>query len=622
MTNKQRTWGQFATPIDVADLLLGFCLRRPEDRVLDPSCGDGALLRRAARWRSWLASGDDAPAGRLYGVELDSEAAAMARTVAGATILHANFLTLEPGSPLPGPLPGGEGASMPGGREDPLPSPLPGGEGDEWSGFDAIIGNPPYTRAEWIGRLDAAAGAQLALFSDEPADGAARPALLPRALGAGLGGRAGLHAYFFLHSAAFLREGGRLGFVAPNGWLDVAYGGPLKQFLLDHFRILAIIESAVERWFAAASVNTCVIILERTDDAPARAANRVRLARLRQPLRDLLGYEADDPRRQSAVDQLIGRLLPPADRDTAGVSARVRPQETLAAGERWGTLLRAPAVYLRPPSRPLVSLGAWAAVRRGFTSGANNFFYLDRARVERWGIEPEFRRPLLKSLRRVADLRAGREECAHDLLTIPAGARLAGTAAGDYVAWGEAQGIHRRRTCAGRTPWYALPEAAEGGLLLAKGVWQRHFAPVVVEPLVVDQQIYRVRPDDEIAPGVAAALLNSAWFALQCELRGRVNLGEGVLWLATYELAEALLPDPRTLDAGQRRALEDAAARLAARPLGETPEELARDDRRELDDLVFDLVGLPAAEREAARAALLDCLAGRRRRAGQIGAEA
>jgi len=626
MTNKQRTWGQFATPTDVADLLLGFCLRRPEDRVLDPSCGDGALLRRAARWRSWLASGDDAPAGRLYGVELDPEAAAVARTVPGVTVLHANFLTLDPQDPLPGPLPGGEGASRPGplpeGKGAGRPGPLPEGEGGAWSGFDAIIGNPPYTRAEWIGRLDAAAGAQLALFADGPAGETARPALLPRALGAGLGGRAGLHAYFFLHSAAFLREGGRLGFVAPNGWLDVAYGGPLKQFLLDHFRILAVIESAVERWFAAASVNTCVIILERADDAAARAANRVRLARLRQPLRDLLGYGADDPRRQSAVDQLIGRLLPPADRDGAGVSARVRPQGTLAAGERWGTLLRAPAVYLRRPSRPLVPLGAWATVRRGFTSGANSFFYLDRTRIERWGIEPAFRRPLLKSLRRVAGLRVGRDDCAHDLLTIPVGARLVGTAAGDYVAWGEAQGVHRRRTCAGRTPWYALPEAAEGGLLLAKGVWQRHFAPAVAEPLVVDQQIYRVRPADGVSPGVAAALLNSAWFALQCELRGRVNLGEGVLWLATYELAETLLPDPRALDAGQRRALEDAAARLAARPPGETPEELVRDDRRELDDLVFELVGLPAGEREAARAALLDCLAGRRRRAAQIGDEA
>ena len=45
MITKQRAWGQFATPTDVADLLLGFGLRRPSDRLLDPSCGDGALLK-------------------------------------------------------------------------------------------------------------------------------------------------------------------------------------------------------------------------------------------------------------------------------------------------------------------------------------------------------------------------------------------------------------------------------------------------------------------------------------------------------------------------------------------------------------------------------------------------
>ena len=77
MTSKRRTWGQFATPTDVADVLLGFCLRRPSDRLLDPSCGDGALRRRAARWRAWLSEQAAAPPGEaLSGVELDEEAAA------------------------------------------------------------------------------------------------------------------------------------------------------------------------------------------------------------------------------------------------------------------------------------------------------------------------------------------------------------------------------------------------------------------------------------------------------------------------------------------------------------------------------------------------------------------
>ena len=593
MTSKQRTWGQFATPTDVADLLLGFCLRRPGDQLLDPSCGDGALLRRAARWQSWLsASAAASPRDTLFGVELDPEAAARAAAVAGATVLPANFFALDPRAPA-------------------LPANWPRG------GFDALIGNPPYTRAEWIGRLDAAA--QLPLFADDRPETAAPIRAVPPDLFAMLTRRAGLHAYFLLHSLPFLRERGRLGFVVPNGWLDVAYGAALKRFLLDHFRVLVIIESAVERWFAAAGVNTCLLILERADDAAARAANQVRFARLRRPLRELLGA-ADDARRVATVEQLVGRLLPAADRASGDVTVRLCRQGELAAGDRWGELLRAPAVARRPaPS--LAPLGRWAAVHRGYTTGANDFFYLDSDRIAEWGIEAQYRRPLLKSLRAIDRLHLSAADCRHELLTIPPDARLDDSAAAAYLAWGEARGIHRRATCAARRPWYGLHDQPDGQLLLAKGVWQRHFASLADGPLVVDQQLYRLRLADALLPA-AAALLNSVWFALQCELRGRVNLGEGVLWLATYELAAIPLPDLTTLDAGQLAALAAAHERLSARPIAPTAaDELAQPDRLALDELVFDLVGLSAVERRAAREALLDCLDGRRHRATHLAPE-
>lgn len=579
MTSKQRTWGQFATPVDVADLLLGFCLRRPDDRLLDPSCGDGALLRRAARWRGWLASGE-ARGGALHGIELDPAAAAVAAAIPGVTVERANFLTADPA---------------------------------HYPAFDAIVGNPPYTRAEWIGRLDAAS--QPSLFPDDlPGGPTPTAALLPGELAAALDGRAGLYAYFFLHSLGFLREGGRLGFVAPNGWLDVAYGDGLKRFLLDHFRVVAVIESAVERWFAAARVNTCLLVLERAGAPADRATNRARFVRLRRPLRQLLGPETDS-RRVTAVEQLVTRLLPPTDRLTDAAAVRVREQGGLAAGERWGAILRAPEVYLRRPAIAVAPLAQWATAQRGHTTGANDFFYLDARRAAEWGIEPAFRRPLLKSLRGAGGMRLGEADCRHELLTIPPDADLRGTAAGEYVAWGAARGVAARTTCAARRPWYALPVQPEGGILLAKGIWQRHFAAVVVGPLAVDQQIYRLSPGAGVSPEAAAALLNSAWFALGCELGGRVNLGEGVLWLASYELGKIELPDPRALDAASRRALEDAFARLAAEPPAGTPEALERDARRALDELVFDLLALPAGERRAAREALLDCLAVRRRRA-------
>ncbi len=291
---------------------------------------------------------------------------------------------------------------------------------------------------------------------------------------------------------------------------------------------------------------------------------------------------------------------------------RVRPQASLDAAERWGTLLRAPDVYLRHAARPVAPLGAWAAVRRGQTTGANDFFYLDRRRIDEWGIEPEKRRPLLKSLRHVHSLRPMTLDDQYELLTVP-GEPAGATAR--YLAWGEATGVAARPTCAGRRPWYALPATPVGPLLLAKGVWQRHFAPLVDETVAVDQQLYRVAPYEDVSQLLAAALLNSAWFALGCELGGRVNLGEGVLWLASYELRAVKLPDPRALADDERRALENAFLHLAEEPLGDTAAALEQPARWALDELVCNALGLTTGERAAARSALRESLNGRRRRA-------
>jgi len=588
MSSTQRTFGQFETPADVADLLLGFCVRRPSDRFLDPSCGRGAFLARVDRWRRWLAdkASDITPDG-LWGVELDPKVATTAAAaLPDARILNDNFFTLD---------------------------------ADEFPPFDVIIGNPPYTRAEWIARLHRESGRQLALALPEISGAKAAPTkqhLIPRELWAKLDGRSGLHAYFFLHCFHFLREGGRLGFVVPNGWLDVAYGQKLKRFLLDHFRIIALIESGVERWFRDARVNTCLVLLEKCDGVSRREANLTRLIRLKRPLADLIPGEADYRLRPVWLEQLATRLLPSQNRQTDEYAVRVVPQGELRPGEKWGVALRAPAVYRQRIAGPeLAPLQAWATVKRGFTTGANAFFYLSPADIERWQIEPRFRRPVLKSLRDVNQLRIGRNACHYELFTVPEGADLRGTAAGEYVAWGESQGYPQRRTCAGRHPWYGLPQQGEVQLVLPKGIWQRHFAPLLEDALPIDQQLYGISLSPEITPLLAAALLNSAWFALQCELQGRINFGEGVLWLATYETGAIRLPDPRLMSPADSERLQKIFLDLARRPLQNIETELDLPDRQALDSAIFEMLGFSAAEGASVIKALRDRVASRLLRA-------
>ncbi len=586
MSDKQRQWGQFYTAPEVVDLILGFCLRRPGDRLLDPSCGQGAFLVRAARYQRWLTSnGATNPDNTLGGVEIDPAAAEVAQdalAVDGAPVelVTQDFFSLRPGDGLP-------------------------------ESFDCVVGNPPYTRSEWLGKV-----------SD---DGDYKPRLAERA-GAALDGepvvhlgrRSGLHAYFFVHGFKFLRPGGRFGFVVSNSWLDVDYGGRLKQFLLDHYKIVAIIESAVERWFSEASVNTCLVILERCDDPADRALNQVRFARLRRPLNDFLHREPDDPERSVRVENLVMRLMPGRSRLEGDIFVRVMPQGGLQAARKWGPYLRAPEIYFQTRSGGgTVELGELVVLRRGVPTGANRFFYLSPAQVQQWEIEPEYIRPLLKSPKEIEMLNVSAKELQQRILAGPQQASaLAETKVLQYIQWGESQGVHRRATCSRRPQWYSLPrwENTPARLAWPKGIWNRHFVGMLDQEVVVDQQFYELAVVPAMAKALAA-VLNSTWVALQCELLGRSNFGEGVLWLAAYEVLQVRLPDLNQLSDTDRDTLARSFQALSEAPVRPLAERVLWPEQQALDDQVGEMLSLSPSERTALVEAAVELTDTRIRRA-------
>jgi len=590
-TQERRRWGRFYTSPVGVDLVLRLCLRQATDRVLDPSCGAGVFLSRAAALKQSLdPTRDPLTIGEeLWGVEVDRDAAAQAAQNLraqglAARIVRADFFNLN---------------------ADDLPI------------FDCIVGNPPYTRQEWMQEL---------------APGGDKSLLIGRALGqrSPLGGsaamltrRASLHAYFFVHAARFLREGGRLGFVASNSWLDVDYGAGLQTFFLNNFRILAIVESQVERWFADASINTCLVILERNSDSAARDDHTARFVRLLCPLNESV-----------SLDDLAAQLLSGTSDDD--VHVRTIPQGDLrerppvfgtATGRtrRWGALLRAPQVYLDTLDRRrerLVPLKSLARIRRGFTSGANEFFYLDPAALAEWNIEPEFVRPMIKSPRDCAGWIVEPAGLPYRAFVVHRGKRLlAGTNALRYIEWGESRGFHTRPTCAVRERWYDIGEQPPAHLAWFKGVWTRHFCPLLPDTTIsLDQQLYGIESHEPKLGQVLATLLNSTWTALCAELGGRVNFGEGILWLAAYEVSQLPLPDPARISDAQAAALRAAFETLAARPVLPIADEVTRPDRYTLDELVFDLLELDDAARRTIRSAVVELAQARLTRAKSVAA--
>ena len=426
--NERRRFGQFYTSPDVVDLINAFCIREPGTRVLDPACGGGTFLVRAYARKRVLyqdrSSGADHQQllGEIFGIDVGAFPAQLStinlavRHLSDESnyprVARASFFDAQSGVPLYDiPLTGESVRSI------------------SLDKLDAVVGNPPYIRQEKIDRIDKQH--YLRLFEKQWPENKA------------LSGRSDIYAYFFTHAAHLLKPGGYLGFVTSIGWLDTEYGFKLQEFFLRNFRIVAVIESQVEKWFEDARVTTAVTILRRESDSAKRDDNLVRFIQLKQPLAEIYTQALDRPlsdegeaARQAdmdAVRDLIEEIC--EDQSTDYWRVHVRSQRELwdegaetttdeddAAdapayrGGKWGQYVRAPDVWFDLKSRAgvrMVPLQQLAMVRRGFTSGADKFYcvrdvtqrYLDRIPDPqefqiRWGISR-------KDTRRVRIIRDG-----------------------------------------------------------------------------------------------------------------------------------------------------------------------------------------------------------------------
>jgi type I restriction enzyme M protein len=368
--DERHRYGQHYTPVEVAQLLAAFAVRAADDLIFDPACGDGRLLAEAIRVKQALAR-PARFAGAVFGIDRSAQAAALAQETSAQAAL-ADFFDIEPGERL------NESVRLP-------------------ESFDAIIGNPPYIRQEVMGARDKRRIEDRLLRDRQHAPEIEWPRW---------SGRSDIYVYFFARAIRFLRAGGRLVFLTASSWLDAGYGAALRRFLLDNFRILAVIESAAESFFADASVNTSIAVLEREPDAVSRAANLIRFVQLTVPLANIV-----DKRQQgiaAAID--LARFIERADVSltTAAHRLRVVNQSALAAADvahaarqrratrliksngdartttaiaapGWGKYLRADDVFFRILERGgarLLRLSDLAEVRFGMKTGANDFFYL------------------------------------------------------------------------------------------------------------------------------------------------------------------------------------------------------------------------------------------------------
>ena len=160
-SSERRRFGQFYTSPDVVDLINAFCIRDPDDRVLDPACGGGTFLLRAYSRKRTLAQSSGGPPlsheqliEGIFGIDISAFPAQLPTINLAVRhlsdegnyprVAKASFFDAQAGIPLYDiPLTGDSARSV------------------ALAEVDAVVGNPPYIRQEGIDRSDKSNYAEL-----------------------------------------------------------------------------------------------------------------------------------------------------------------------------------------------------------------------------------------------------------------------------------------------------------------------------------------------------------------------------------------------------------------------------------------------------------------------------
>ena len=478
---KQKLRGGYYTPADLATFLVRWIATINPKEVLEPSCGDGVFLDK-------LAQHLNDPI--VTGFEINKEEAAKATKRAAesglshATVTNTDFL-------------GWAIEALHGNQEL----------------FDAILGNPPFIRYQYLPRV-------FQLRSEE----------IFSHLDCKFTKHTNAWVPFILASFALLRPGGRLAMVVPAEIIHVMHAGSLRAYLGKHAKRIVVIDPE-ELWFPGTLQGAVLLLAQKRDGIRDDAEG--------------LG-----------IFPVQGRDF--IDRNPERIFNTPHPINGKTVEGKWTRAL------LDTKTRELLDgllddrvarrFSDVASVDVGIVTGANKFFLVEDNTVKKYDLgawaHPMFGRSahcpgiIYDDAQHQANAINGNptnfvwfrdqsvEHC-------PGGKA--------YIQYGERQMLHTRYKCRIRDPWYSVPSvyATEIGMLK-----RSHTAPrLVLNKLraFTTDTAYRIKVKVGTANQLVYLFVNPLT-ALSAELEGR-HYGGGVLELVPSEIERLLIPRPKKLRA-------------------------------------------------------------------------
>ncbi|MCX7987874.1 MAG: Eco57I restriction-modification methylase domain-containing protein, partial [Thermodesulfovibrio sp.] len=518
-------------------------------------------------------------------------------------------------------------------------------------GFDIVIGNPPYVRQEIIApplenqnNYSAEEWREIKTKHKEKLISSVKNIWKDVRK---IDKKSDLYVYFYYHGLSLLKDNGIFCFINSNSWLDVGYGAGLQEFLLKNMKPIYIIDNLKKRSFKQADVNTVIVVIQKPKEKLQDFT--IKFVAFKKPFEEVINADVIK-RMEKATEPIFDdedfRIFPKTkkelllegveiDEDKSRLDLDIGPENLPYIGNKWGgKYLRAPEIYfkiLEKGKGKLVRLGDIAEVRRGFTTGANEFFYLkpigmtvkevveiaekDRDAlipVQNGGgwqgeIEAKFLRPVIKSPRELKTIIVRLEDLNYLVFMCHNSEKeLKGTNALGYIKWGEKRGFQNRPTCKARPRWWDLGEWKISKNILPMFENERKYCFYNSINAYVDAALYWCYSRD-IDEANLNLVLNSMLIGLWKEILCRPPEGLGALQIKVYHYSEMPIPEPTLMKFNSKifstfinKEIPSIFTELGFDPTKPIREQEPNPlpDRKALDDIVFDALGLTEEERK------------------------
>ena len=379
--------------------------------------------------------------------------------------------------------------------------------------FDAILGNPPFIRYQYLPPL----------FQS-------RAARIFNLLDCKFTKHTNAWVPFIMASFAMLRPGGRLGMVVPAEIIHVMHARSLRAYLGQNARRITIVDPQ-EIWFSGTLQGAVLLLAEKK-----RGAN--------------------DQAEGLGIYPVRGREFINMDPET--VFNAPSPINGKTVEGKWTRAL------LETQTRSVLDrLTDIKSVRRfdeiaevdvGIVTGANKFFLVQDETVRQFNLE-EWTHPMFGRSEHCPGViydeaqhrsNADKGNPTNFLWFKDSGVEESPTAKA-YIQIGEHEKLNARYKCRVRKPWYVVPSvyATEVGMLK-----RSHNTPrLILNKLMAytTDTAYRIKVKEGTASQLVFSFVNPLT-ALSAELEGR-HYGGGVLELVPSEIERLLIPMPHDIQA-------------------------------------------------------------------------